>query len=70
MQMSLNMEAFARCANLGPQAHYLLDNKLATYAEISTLLTLEDAVTLIESHQVSLHNRALIKELQSELSNR
>lgn len=70
MHMPLNMEAFARCANLSPQAYYLMDNGLASYAELDAQLTLEDAVNLIEFGQVSDHNKALMKELQSELSNR
>lgn len=67
--MPLNTEAFARCANLSGQAFYVLDNGLATYAELDSHLTLEDAITMIEFHQVSAHNKALIKELQDELGN-
>jgi hypothetical protein len=68
--MPLNTEAFARCVNLSAQAYYVLDNGLATYAELDSHLTLEDAITMIEFHQVSAHNKALIKELQDELGNR
>lgn len=68
--MPLNSEAFARCVNLSSQAYFVLENRLATYSELDTHLTLEDAVTMIELHQVSEHNRALMKELESELSNR
>lgn len=67
--MPLNTEAFARCVNLSGQAFYVLDNGLASYADLDASLTLEDAVTMIEFHQVSMHNKALIKELQDELSN-
>jgi hypothetical protein len=67
--MPLNTEAFARCVNLSSQAFYVLDNGLATYAELDSHLTLEDAITMIEFHQVSAHNKALIKELQDELGN-
>jgi len=67
--MPLNTEAFARCVNLSAQAYYVLDNGLATYAELDSHLTLEDAITMIEFHQVSAHNKALIKELQDELGN-
>lgn len=68
--MPLNSEAFARCVNLSSQAYFVLENRLATYSELDTHLTLEDAVTMIELHQVSEHNKALMKELESELSNR
>jgi hypothetical protein len=68
--MPLNTEAFARCVNLSAQAYYVLDNGLATYADLDSHLTLEDAITMIEFHQVSAHNKALIKELQDELGNR
>jgi hypothetical protein len=54
---------------LSSQAFYVLDNGLATYAELDAHLTLEDAITMIEFHQVSAHNKALIKELQDELGN-
>lgn len=67
--MPLNTEAFARCINLSGQAFYVLDNDLASYADLDSRLTLEDAITMIEFHQVSQHNKALIKELQDELSN-
>lgn len=67
--MPLNTEAFARCVNLSGQAFYVLDNGLAAYADLDSHLTLEDAITMIEFHQVSQHNKALIKELQDELSN-
>lgn len=68
--MPLNEAAFAKCENLSREAYYVLHNKLATYHELSTHLTLEDAVTLIEFHHVSQHNDALIEELKNELSNR
>lgn len=68
--MPLNMEAFARCVNLSEQAYYVLHNGLASYADLDSRLTLEDAVTMIEFHQVSQHNKALLKELENELGNR
>lgn len=68
--MPLNTEAFAKCVNLSGQAYYILDNGLASYAELDSHLTLEDAITMIEFHQVSEHNKALIEELRNELSNR
>lgn len=67
--MPLNMEAFARCANLSDQAYYVLHNGLASYDDLDSHLTLEDAWTMIEFHQVSQHNKALMKELQNELGN-
>lgn len=67
--MPLNMEAFARCSNLSQQAYFVLDNGLASYADLDSSLTLEDAVNLIEFRQVADHNKALLKELQSELGN-
>lgn len=67
--MPLNLAAFATCANMSREAFYCIDNKLATYHELSTSLTLEDAVTLIEFHRVSEHNRQLIEGLKNEFSN-
>lgn len=68
--MPLNQAAFAECANLGSEAYYILHHKLATYSELDQHLTLEDALNLIEFHQVSDHNTALLEELRHELSNR
>ena len=51
------------------EAYYCIHHGLATYHELLTELTLEDAVTLIEFHRVSEHNKRLIKELEHELSN-
>ena len=45
----------------------MLNHGLATYHELDSHLTLEDAVTLIEFHQVSEHNKALLEELNNEL---
>lgn len=67
--MPLNTEAFARCVNLSPQACYILEHGLAPYADLAQHLTLEDALNLIEHHQVSQHNKALMKELEDEFRN-
>ncbi|NLC20401.1 MAG: hypothetical protein GX771_00620 [Halomonadaceae bacterium] len=68
MQVPLNREAFARCENLSGEAYYILHHGLASYHELNTHLTLEDAITMIEFHQVSEHNRQLLDDLQKELS--
>lgn len=53
--------------NLSGEAYYVLHNGLATYADLDRHLTLEDAINLIEFHQVSQHNKGLIAELEKEL---
>lgn len=68
--MPLNMAAFAECANMSREAHYVLSHGLASYVDLKQHLTLEDVINLIESHQVAEHNRSLMEELQRELSNR
>lgn len=70
MQMPLNPEAFAKCVNLSAEAYYVLHHELATFYELSTHLTLEDAIEMIEFHQVSEHNKKLLEELNNELGNR
>lgn len=65
--MPLNTAAFAKCVNLSSEAYYVLHNGLATYHELDSHLTLEDAINLIEFHQVSEHNKALLEELNNEL---
>lgn len=67
--MPLNTEAFARCVNLSQQACYILEHDLARYEALDTHLTLEDALNLIEHHQVSQHNKSLMEELRNELGN-
>lgn len=68
--MPLNEAAFAKCENLSGEAYYILHHKLATYYDLDSHLTLEDALNLIEFHQVSDHNNALIEELRNELGHR
>ena len=68
--MPLNQEAFARCVNLSSEAYYCLNHSLATYAELDTHLTLEDAFNLIEFHRVSTHNENLLESLKHELASR
>lgn len=68
--MPLNTEAFAKCVNLSGEAYYVLENGLATYADLDSHLTLEDALNLIEFHQVSSHNRSLMEELRTELGDK
>lgn len=66
--MPLNAAAFAKCVNMSGEAYYVLHNGLATYQELDAHLTLEDAITLIEFHKVSEHNKALLEDLNRELS--
>lgn len=70
MRLPINEDAFAQCQNISQTAYFLLNNKLATYTELCTDITLEDAFDLIEFHQVSEHNTALIEQLKRELSDR
>lgn len=70
MQIPLNESAFASCENLSREAYYVLYYQLATYAELDSQLTLEDAITLIEFHRVAEHNKALLEGLKNELGNR
>lgn len=70
MQIPLNEAAFASCENLSKEAYYILYHGLATYAELDSQLTLEDAITLIEFHRVAEHNKALLEGLKNELGNR
>lgn len=66
--LPLNQDAFAKCVNLSSEAYYCLHHKLATYAELDTVLTLEDAFNLIEFHRVSTHNDALLEGLKNEFA--
>lgn len=56
----------AQCVNLSQVAYSVLSNGLATYYELDTVLSLEDALNLIEFYQVKQHNEAIMKAAQEE----
>ena len=66
--MPLNTEAFAQCTNMSGEAYYVLHHGLATYTDLDTHLTLEDAFNLIEFHRVSSHNTRLMESLKDEFT--
>ena len=68
--MPLNVKAFASCANLSQQALAAIESGRASYAELDSQLTLEDAINIIELDQVINHNQSLMEELRREFSNR
>lgn len=69
MRLPLNEERLAKCVNISEVAYYVLSNKLATYSELDTQLTLEDALNLIEIDQVHSHNVQLVEAAQNEYAN-
>ena len=44
-----------------------LQTGLVSYVELDTVLGLEDALNIIEVHQVAEHNKMLLDELRQEL---
>ncbi|CDH33899.1 hypothetical protein [Xenorhabdus bovienii] len=49
--------------NVSSVAYQVITSGYATYSELSTIYSLEDALNLIEVHQVSEYNKRLIEEL-------
>jgi len=46
-----------------------LQTGLVSYVELDSVLGLEDALNIIEVHQVAKNNERIIQEIQKELSN-
>nr|BEP20159.1 hypothetical protein SUGSMm_09560 [Morganella morganii subsp. sibonii] len=44
----------------------VVESGYATYTELSTMLGLEDAMNLLEIHQVNEYNKRLIEEIQKD----
>ncbi|CAM8273701.1 TPA: hypothetical protein OUE28_003482 [Morganella morganii] len=44
----------------------VVESGYATYTELSTVLGLEDAMNLLEIHQVNEYNKRLIEEIQKD----
>ncbi|MDE1479978.1 hypothetical protein KKJ17_14895 [Xenorhabdus bovienii] len=49
--------------NVSSVAYQVITSGYATYSELSTIYSLEDALNLIEVHQVSEYNKRLVDEL-------
>jgi len=64
--VQLNPAALAKSVNLSEVAFFVLSNELATYSDLDTHLSLEDALNLVEMHQVRTHNQKIIEEFRRE----
>ena len=54
--------------NVSDTVFQALQTGLVSYVELDSVLSLEDALDIIEVHQVAKENELRIKELQQELS--
>lgn len=63
--MPLNESALASSLNVSRTVYQALTTGLVSYVELDTVLSLEDALNIIEVDRVMKHNENLIKELQN-----
>ena len=61
-------DALVKSLNVSPTVFQALQTGLVSYVELDSVLSLEDALDIIEVHQVAKENELRIKELQQELS--
>ena len=61
-------DALVKSLNVSSTVFQALQTGLVSYVELDSVLSLEDALDVIEVHQVAKENELRIKELQQELS--
>jgi len=64
----LKDDALVKSLNVSSTVFQALQTGLVSYVELDSILSLEDALDIIEVHQVAKENELRIKELQQELS--
>lgn len=69
MGLPLKDGALAKCVNVSNTVFQALQTGLVSYVELDSVLGLEDALNIIEVHQVAKNNERIIQEIQKELSN-
>ena len=60
--------ALVKSLNVSSTVFQALQTGLVSYVELDTVLSLEDAMDIIEVHQVAKENERRIQELQQEIS--
>ena len=61
-------DALVKSLNVSSTVFQALQTGLVSYVELDSVLSLEDALDIIEVHQVATENELRIKELPQELS--
>ena len=61
-------DALVKSLNVSSTVFQALQTGLVSYVELDSVLSLEDALDIIEVHRVAKENELRIKELQQELS--
>lgn len=61
-------DALAKCSNVSTTVFQALQTGLVSYVELDSVLSLEDALDIIEVHQVAEENKRRFEELRQELS--
>ncbi|KNZ83876.1 hypothetical protein AKG16_19025 [Morganella morganii] len=64
--MPLKKGVLAEPVNVSVIVKDVVESGYATYTELSTVLGLEDAMNLLEIHQVNEYNKRLIEEIQKD----
>ncbi|WP_144366002.1 hypothetical protein [Snodgrassella communis] len=58
----------ARTVNVSNIASQVIMSRLASYIELDTVLSLEDALNILEVHQVNEYNKQLVQKYGNECS--
>ncbi|OBU13011.1 hypothetical protein AYY18_14205 [Morganella psychrotolerans] len=64
--MSLKKGVLAEPVNVSVIVKDVVESGYATYVELSTVLGLEDAMNLLEIHQVTEYNKRIIEDIQKD----
>ena len=63
--MPIRDDVLAKPVNVSKVVYQVLQTKMATYVELSTVLSLEDALDILEVDQVAKHNESVFEELRN-----
>ena len=63
--MPIREDVLAKPVNVSKVVYQVLQTKMATYVELSTVLSLEDALDILEVDQVAKHNESVFEELRN-----
>ena len=63
--MPIREDVLAKPVNVSKVVYQVLQTKMATYVELNTVLSLEDALDILEVDQVAKHNESVFEELRN-----
>ena len=63
--MPIREDVLAKPVNVSKVVYQVLQTKMATYVELNTVLSLEDALDILEVDQVAKYNESVFEELRN-----